>query len=341
MLAFDHPWALFLLLLAPGLPVARRFLARKAPAFPHGDGGDSGRARAARAQAAQSPAAPLPWRIARAARGLLLGIGLASCALAVAGPAIVDRRVLYLSRGNEVVFVLDLSPSMAASDFPPTRLDAAKAIIGDFLSTRRNETVGLVGFGDEAALVCPPTLDYPAFAARLRSLRPGLYGEGTAIGAGIGTAVAHAARSGAPEKHVVLLTDGENNAGAMDPGTAALLAARNGISLSVIGVGNPGEAPVSYVDPATGQRRTGVYRSGFDAELLQSLARNGGGQYYAAENRAALASAFAALSERSASLARTRSATSEEPLARSFLLLSLVALVLARLLDLLGAGGCP
>jgi Ca-activated chloride channel family protein len=336
MLAFDRPWALLFLLTLPALALARRFLAARNPAFPHADGQAT-----AGAHPAQSPAAPPAWRAARALRALCVAAGMAASAIAAAGPAIVDRRVVYLSRGNEVIFVLDLSPSMAASDFAPTRLEAAKAIIDDFLSTRRNETVGLVAFGDDAALVCPPTLDYASFASRMRGLDPGLYGEGTAIGAGIATAVAHAARSGAPEKHLVLLTDGENNAGSMDPGTAALLASRNGILLSVIGVGGPGEAPVSYVDPATGEKRSGYYRSDFDAEFLKGLARNGGGQYYAAENRAALAAAFSALSERSASLSRTRSAAVEEPLAPSFLLIALGALLLARLFGLAGAGAAP
>ena len=336
MLAFDRPWALLFLLLLPCILLARRFVAAPGIAFPHADG------RAAPGSArAQDPAPPRSWRAARALRFLCAAVGLAACAIAAAGPALVDRRVVYLSRGNEVVFALDLSPSMAASDFAPTRLEAAKAIIGDFLATRRNETVGLVAFGDEAALVCPPTLDYETFGSRIRSLEPGIYGEGTAIGAGIATAVVHAARSGAPEKHVVLLTDGENNAGSMDPETAALLASRNGIILSVIGVGGPGEAPVAYTDPATGQRRTGYYRSDFDAEYLRGLARNGGGQYYAAENRATLAAAFTALSERSASLSRTRSAAVEEPLGPLFLGLALAALALARLVGLAGAGSSP
>jgi len=334
MLAFDRPWVLLLLVLPMLLFLARRLIESRALAFPHASGREPG-------TGLPGLAPPLASRALRAARRFLVSVGLASSVIAVAGPAIVDRRVLYLSRGNEVIFVLDLSPSMAASDLPPTRLGSAKAIIGDFLAARRNETVGLVAFGDEAALVCPPTLDYGAVAERMRGLEPGLYGEGTAIGAGIATAVAHAARSGAPEKHVVLLTDGENNAGAMDPGTAALLASRNGLVLSVIGVGSPGEAPVTYVDPATGQRRAGIYRSDFDVEYLRNLARDGGGQYYAAENRAALATAFASLSERSASLARTRSVASEEPLARSFILLALASLVLARLLGLAGAGGLP
>jgi Ca-activated chloride channel homolog len=330
LLVFERPWALSLLCLAPALLAASAYLRARGAAFPLSGG--EGRA---------FPAAPLLFRLARRARGLALGLGLAFVVLAAAGPELVSKRLLYLGRGNEAMIVLDLSPSMAASDFSPTRLGAAKAIIGDFLATRRNETVGLVAFGNEAALVCPPTTDYRAIASRLESLEPGLFGDGTAIGAGIATAVAHAARSSAPERQLILLTDGENNAGSMDPAAAMRAAARFGISLSVIGVGSPGEAPVTYVDPATGQKRKGIYRSSFDAAALESLTRSVGGSYYGAENRAALGSAFAALAERSASLTRSRSLSSAEPLLVQFLAVGLALLSLARLLGLAGGGGRP
>lgn len=330
MLVFDRPWALSLLSLAPAFIIAARYLRSRGAAFPLPDG-----------ESDIIPRAPFPLRLARLARALSLGLGLVAVAVAAAGPALVTKRVLYLGRGNEAIIVLDLSPSMAASDLSPTRLDAAKAIIGDFLATRRNETVGLVAFGDEAALVCPPTTDYAALSSRLKSLEPGLYGEGTAIGAGLATAVAHAARSSAPEKQLVLLTDGENNAGSMDPATAMRAAGRFGISLSVIGVGSPGEVPVTYIDPATRQRRSGIYRSSFDAAKLEAMTRNAGGSYFGAENGAALASAFAGLAERSASLLRSRVTSSAEELTVQVLGLGLALLVLARLLGLAGGGGRP
>ena len=330
MLVFDRPWALFFLGLIPGFLVLGAYLRSRGAAFPLSGGGSLG-----------FPRPPFLFRVARAASLLALGLGFFAVVAAAAGPALVSKRVLYLGRGNEAIIVLDLSPSMAASDLAPTRLDAAKSIIGDFISTRRNETVGLVAFGNEAALVCPPTTDYAVISERLKSLEPGLYGDGTAIGAGLATAVAHAARSSAPEKQIILLTDGENNAGSMDPATAMRAAARFGISLSVIGVGSPGEAPVTYVDPATHQKRSGIYRSQFDAAALEALTRAAGGSYYGAENRAALASAFSGLAERSASLTRSRSLSSAHALTTQILGLGLALLVLARLLGLAGGGGRP
>jgi Ca-activated chloride channel family protein len=336
LLAFDRPWALVFLGLVPALIILKRLLRtrRGAAAFPLFDG-VSGSGSAA------LPEAPFLFKLARAARGGALWLGLAAAVIAAAGPALLSKRILYLGRGNEAIIVLDVSPSMAASDFAPTRLDAAKAIIGDFLATRRNETVGLVAFGGDAALVCPPTTDYASIEARLGSLEPGIYGEGTAIGAGIATAVAHAARSSAPEKQLILLTDGENNAGSMDPATAARAAARFGMVLSVIGVGSAGEIPVTYVDPATGQKRSGIYRSDFNGASLEALSRTGGGSYYGAENKAALASAFAALAERSSSLTRSRNLSSEESFTTRILGFALALLVLARLLGLAGGGNRP
>jgi len=329
LLALDRPWALFalalpLLVLALGRAADRR---RASLAFPLAGG--------------ERPRVPLGASVARGMRVLALWLGFAAATFAAAGPAIASRRVVYLERGAEAMLVLDVSPSMAASDFKPTRLDAAKAIIGDFLAARRNETVGLVAFGGEAALVCPPTADYAQVASRIASLRPGAYGEGTAIGAGIATAVAHVARSSAPEKRVILLTDGESNAGAMDPAAAAAAALRFGAELSIVGVGSPGDVPVEYVDPTTGEKRSGTYRSGFDALAMETLARSGGGDYFPAENREALAAAFESLSEKSASPARARSESAERGLVAPFLVAALALLGIARLAGLAGGGGRP
>ncbi len=328
MLVLDRPWALLFLTLIPILLILGHRMRTRlgAAAFPLPE---------------ILPRVPLAFRFTRVASGGLVWLGFAVTVLAAAGPALVSKQVVYLGRGNEAIIVLDVSPSMAASDFAPTRLDAAKAIIGDFLATRRNETVGLVAFGGDAALVCPPTTDYASIASRLGSLQPGIYGEGTAIGAGVATAVAHAARSSAPEKQIILLTDGENNAGSMEPATAARAAVRFGMALSVIGVGSAGEIPVTYVDPTTRQKRSGIYRSDFNGATLEVLSRTGGGSYYSAENKAALASAFVALAERSSSISRSRSRSSEENLTGQAIAAALALLVLARLFALIGGGGRP
>lgn len=327
MLAFERPWVLAFLLLIPVLWWLRLFFRGRGPSLP---------LRSFRGPAFESR--PILPRFLRFLAVALFTLGLAACVIAAAGPERVNRRILYLSRGNEIIFVIDVSPSMAASDFQPTRLEAEKTIIDGFLKGRRNETVGLVAFGQEAALICPPTLDYEALRRRLGDLVPGQFGDGTAIGSGIATALAHSSRAGAPEKYVILLTDGENNAGAMSPAMAVSFAARQGVTVSVIGVGTTGDVPLTYVDPATGVKRTGTLKSEFDRNALEALAKAGGGRYYAAESSDALAAAFSSISDSSSSLARTRSVSQEESLVDDVLALGLVALVLARLLELLSGG---
>ncbi len=328
MLVLDRPWALLgLALPLVLLALSRASGGRGAVAFP--------------LSGASPPRLPVPSSILRAGRAAALWLGFACAVLAAAGPAIASSRVVYLERGAEAMLVLDVSPSMAASDFEPTRLDAAKSIIDGFLAARRNETVGLVAFGGEAALVCPPTADYASVASRLASLSPGAYGEGTAIGSGIATAVAHIARSEAAEKFVILLTDGESNAGAIDPRTAARAARRFGAELSVVGIGSSGDVPVEYADPRTGEKRSGIYRSGFDARPMEELAEAGGGSYFPAASREALARAFSSLSERSLAPGRSRTEGTERGLSGFFLAAALALLGAARLAGLAGGGGRP
>ncbi len=329
MLTFERPFLLPLLVLAPlCVLLGPRWRALHfGPRFPIATAGH-----------APFSGTPLVRRAGRRIGQCLFALGLSLVALAAAGPTLVGHRMLYLTRGNEILFAVDVSPSMAARDFAPTRLDAAKAIIGEFLNSRRNETVGLVAFGSEAALVCPPTLDYAALKKRLADLAPGMLGDGTALGSGIGLALAHASAKGAPSRFLVLLTDGESNAGTLAPGTAAELAARRGVAVFVVGVGSEGDVPINYVDPETGKRSEGSYRSGFDQSALEALARSGGGRYFAAGNAAALAAAFSALGEESLSLAVTRSVSTERPLAQPALAFALAVLVLARLLALATGG---
>jgi len=335
MFALERPWVLVFLALVPLFIIVRKY-GRRGLLPPLGLGDSGGRL---------PPAAPLAYAIAGRARNLFAGLGFVLAVAAASGPTVVTRTLLYLNRGNEVMLAVDVSPSMAAADFRPDRLSAARAIIKGFLATRRNEAVGLVAFGGEAALLCPPTLDYQAILRRLDALEPGMLGEGTAIGSGIAVAAAHglsaaSASEGnqvparARERHIIVLTDGENNAGALSPVSAASLASDAGFIISVVGVGSRGEVPLEYKDPETGTKRSGLYVSGFDRAGLEAIAKAGGGSFFDAEDGAALTAAFAKISDRSLSLSRTRSLTSESSLLPFFMLLAFLALTLARLLGL-------
>ena len=130
--------------------------------------------------------------------------------LALAGPGRITKERVYLTRGIDIIFVLDESPSMAAQDFyPENRFNTAREVINSFIRSRENDPVGLVVFSDEAALMVPPTLDYSAYLRVLDDLQLMSLGRGTAIGMGIAVASLHLRQSSAQEKIIVLLTDGE------------------------------------------------------------------------------------------------------------------------------------
>ena len=213
--------------------------------------------------------------------------------IALAGPGKSFRERLYLNRGLDIMIVLDESPSMAAQDFQPyNRFETAKEVIRGFLSKRENDAVGLVSFATEAALRIPPTFDREAFLERLDSLSLMTMGEGTAIGMGIAVAALHLQRSSAERGVIVLLTDGENNAGEIQPESAAAIAASIGIRIYVIGIGSQGEVTIEFRDPQTGKVTRGRWNSRFDEKLLARIAESAGGRYFSAKSPGALASVF-------------------------------------------------
>jgi Ca-activated chloride channel family protein len=213
--------------------------------------------------------------------------------LAAAGPVSKTTERVWLNRGADILFVLDISPSMAGIDMNGrSRFDAARDLIRSFAEKRPSDAVGLAAVGYDTALLVPPTVDRQALFSRLESLRVAELGDGTALGMGLATAAFHLQNSQVPRRVAVLITDGENNAGAIHPETAAAMLGGLGISLWVVGVGSGGEVPIDYVDPATRMRRTGIFDSRFDTESLLALSRAGGGTYIPAPSGDALAAAF-------------------------------------------------
>jgi Ca-activated chloride channel family protein len=262
-------------------------------------------------------------------RGMEL-LGVFCLFAAAAGPVLVSGETVWLNRGADILFVLDVSPSMAGLDMEGrSRFDAARELVRDFALRRPYDALGLAAAGSDAALLVPPTIDRETFLGRLDSLRIGEMGDGTALGMGLAIAAMHTSRSAAPRRAVVLITDGENNAGAVHPETAAALFPALGVSLYVIGLGSGGEVPVNYVDPVTKIRRTGVLDSRFDPETLKTIAQKGGGTWLSAPSAEAFYAAFLRLDQeemivgRSASIARTRS------IRRPFILGALLLLALA------------
>jgi Ca-activated chloride channel family protein len=321
-MSFDAPFMLALLALIPAAALARR--ARRgagcfALAFDSWGSSDP------------LPKGPLPVRAISKASTFLLYAAAALAAVASAGPRIDTTATRWLARGGAIVFALDCSPSMAALDEGGlSRFQAAVSSIETFVAKRPGDSFALVSIGGEAQLKVPPTPNAKRFLERLGGLAPGQLGDGTALGMGLLVALNHLARHPAKVKLVVLLTDGENNAGAASPIDSARLLRSAGARLAVIGVGKEGEAPIRYVDPLSGKRFEGNYASGFDEASLRAIASAGGGDYYRAGEASLLAEAFSRISEDAGISMRGFRSRVSRPLTASFSLAALACALAAR-----------
>ncbi len=250
--------------------------------------------------------------------------GVALLIFALAGPGKARRERLFLNRGLDIMIVLDESPSMSAQDFQPdNRFETAKKVIKEFISKRENDAIGLVSFSTEAALRVPPTFDREAFLERLESLSMMSLGEGTAIGMGIAVAALHLERSSAEQGIIVLLTDGENNAGEITPESAADIASTIGVRIYVIGIGTQGEVTIELKDPQTGTVTKGRWNSRFNEELLARIAESANGRYFSAKSPGALASVFRTIDSIESGEKRSKTLIRIEPRYHYFILIGL------------------
>ncbi|MFO7850820.1 MAG: VWA domain-containing protein [Spirochaetia bacterium] len=235
------------------------------------------------------PAPTLGTRFIFFLTSLFFWLGFIALLAALAGPSLTERERVYLNRGIDIMVVLDQSPSMAAQDFAPeNRFSVAKKVVLDFIDGRENDSIGLVGFGTEAALRVPPTKDYDTLMGRLEGLRVMELGRGTAIGMGLALACVHLQESTAAQQIILLITDGENNAGEVTPSSAIRIASEMGARVYTIGVGGDEEAHIELEDPETGRIIQGNIRETYDEELLTSIAEETGGRFFSANNSSAL-----------------------------------------------------
>lgn len=254
---------------------------------------------------------------------------------AAAGPKHMAREEVYLNRGADIIFVIDESPSMAAQDFKPgNRFEAAKTMIASFIENRKNNYIGLVTFGEEAELQLPPTKDYGTLLARLKTLRPGRLGDETAIGLGIGVACSHLQYSRAPERIIVLLTDGENNAGDVSPLQAAEIASALDTTVYTCGIGRRGETAVEYDDPETGEVIRGTFTSYYNEQLLQDIAERTGGVFFSAPTEKMLKEMFEIIDRIESEHVETGFVHREYEKFKLFLIPGLLLLFVSRLIRL-------
>lgn len=201
--------------------------------------------------------------------------------LAMARPQYKNTTVERNAEGIDIVLDIDISTSMKAEDLKPNRLEAAKNVAKDFINKRVSDRIGLVLFARKSFTLVPPTLDYDLVKRSLADVEMGVVEDGTAIGMGIATAVNRLKKSKAKSKVIILLTDGQNNSGEIDPVTAADLAKTYGIKIYTIGAGTRGTAPYPVKDPIFGNRYQNV-KVDIDEKMLTKIANMTGGKYFRA-----------------------------------------------------------
>ncbi|MBI2069662.1 MAG: VWA domain-containing protein [Elusimicrobia bacterium] len=229
-----------------------------------------------------------------AALGVLRFLAFITLALALARPQKVTVEEMEPLLGVDIILALDTSASMEALDFQPfNRLQAAKKIAADFIEKRKTDRMGLVVFGGAGLLVCPPTLDKEAVGTFLKHIEIGMtQTEGTAIGSGLMTTLTHLKRIPSLSKTVILLTDGKNNAGSVDPMTAAKTAQAMGVKVYTIGAGRKGGGIYPVVDPIFGTRYVHRPEEEIDEETLIKIAESTGGKYFRASELSELKAIF-------------------------------------------------
>jgi Ca-activated chloride channel family protein len=316
-MSFMRPWLLLLLL---ALPLWWWWRGRIAPATKYSD-----------VSFAAAVARPTWWvRLPVWLRSLAL----AAWVVAAAGPKVGGDRVELKKEGIAIVISIDISSSMLAEDFAPSnRLEVAKRQAIAFVRGRQADRIGLVAFAGEALTQVPVTLDYAVVEQAILEMRIGSLEDGTAIGSGLATAVNRLRRAPDKSKVIMLLTDGENNKGLIDPRTAAAAAAAYGIKVYTIGVGTEGEAPIPTGRSLGGGFRYEVLPVKIDEELLTEIAKRTGGRYFRAKDSEALSRIFSEIDQLEKTPVSVTRYTQFDEATRPFLLVGLLALGLELLLN--------
>ena len=310
---FAQPWVLLLLLLVPVWHLYRRRRQRTI-LF----------SRASTAGAASSGAfrllARLPAWLRTTALVLLI--------LALAGPRTGVSVTTTDAEGIAIALVVDISTSMLAEDFhPQNRLAVAREEVAKFVRGREYDRIGLVAFAGEALTQVPLTIDYPVLFRSLEQLEAGMLEDGTAIGTAIATAANRLRRAPGDSRVMILMTDGENNRGQIDPVTAARAAAAYGIRIYTIGVGSEGVAPIPIARGILGGYQYANLPVHIDEDLLREIASIGDGQYFRATNEAALDSIYGRIDELERTAVEVRTHTTYTPRHLPLLLLASVLLM--------------
>ena len=220
-------------------------------------------------------------------------IGLIFLTLAIARPQLTLKEEEVKAEGIDIMLAIDLSSSMLAKDFEPDRLEVSKQVAIDFVKKRPYDRMGLAVFAGEAFTQCPLTTDQTILTDFMETLAVGTLADGTAIGMGLATAVNRLKDSESKSKIVILLTDGVNNTGYIDPQTASEIAEEYDVKVYTIGVGSEGNAMTPVNRRSNGQYVFRMSRVQIDEALLKEISKNTGGRYFRATDRIDLENIYA------------------------------------------------
>ena len=251
--------------------------------------------------------------------------------LALARPQLSNRWQSESTEGIDIMMALDISGTMLGEDLKPNRLEAAKAVATDFVLSRPNDQIGLVVFAGESFTQCPLTTDHAVLVNLFQSVKFGMIEDGTAIGLGLANAVNRMKDSPTKSKVVILLTDGSNNRGDIDPQTAAEIAKTFNIRVYAIGVGSYSKEVKVPIHTPYGVQY-GTMSSEFDETTLRNIAQMTGGEYFRATDNNSLRAIYSQIDQLEKTKIRVREYSKRTEHFAPFLMVALACLLLELLI---------
>ena len=231
--------------------------------------------------------------------GVFRLLALSSLIVAMARPRTVDiSNKTKTTKGIDIVMAIDVSGSMLAKDLKPNRMEALKKVAASFVDERPNDRIGLVVYASEAYTKTPVTSDKAIIQQAIESIKyDNVLQDGTGIGMGLATAVNRLKDSKAKSKVIILLTDGVNNAGFIEPETASDIAKQYGIKVYTVGIGTNGMAEFPYAIAPNGQFLFRMMQVEIDEQLMKNIARKTDGKYFRATSNNKLEEIYAAINK--------------------------------------------
>ena len=271
------------------------------------------------------------WRVRlRPILIVLRSVAFVALVIALARPQSSNVSESIDSDGIDIVLSVDVSGSMMAEDLKPNRIEAAKQVANDFIDKRANDRIGLVIFSGESFTQCPITIDHNILKEQLDNIKSGMLQDGTAIGMGLATAVDRLRNSKAKSKIIILLTDGINNTGLIDPSTALEIAKAYKLRVYCIGVGTRGQAPYPVQTPTGIQKQ--MVPVEIDEALLKTISTQTGGKYFRATSNNSLAAIYKEIDQLEKSKVEVSSFKHFTDLFLPFAVLALICIALEMLL---------